>query len=233
MWRREVVVEWGGAGRWFGMRIVNGAGKCQTLAIRRAPSRASGSYHLLIKMSKLSQWHWLMTMETFEMMMLLMLTMRSSAMYPTLAWGSRVACGWLQDANAKCFLPVLLKRQVPATWMLGRGSRKRRQQQHSTRIHCLSDFNFFELQPVTQAGRQAGSHPSIHQCWMRVALEAIISITILWLSWFMASIEFWLTISQAFKVSVSRIRYLWNVCVYVVFFFCIFLLSFILRCQYL
>jgi len=37
------------------------AGKCQTLAIAQTASHQSETYHLLIKMSKLSRWHWLMT----------------------------------------------------------------------------------------------------------------------------------------------------------------------------
>lgn len=96
---------WGCGGG--GMRIANCEWSWQVSNIGHqtsAPSWASGSYHLLIKMSKLSQWHWLMTMATYEMMMLLMM-MRSSPMYSTLAWGSRVACDMWHEAGYR--MPML------------------------------------------------------------------------------------------------------------------------------
>lgn len=119
---------------------------------------------------------------------------------------SRISCGRMPMLNAFCGSRT--KRLSPPTSLLHPPLT------HSARIHCahcewfqLLLYFFFQLSihPSIQASKQATNVPSIRQ-WQRDALEAIISIT--FQSWFMASIEFWLTISQAFKVSVSRIRYL-------------------------
>lgn len=167
----------------------------------------SGTYHLLIKMSKLSHWHWLMTMETMEMEM----EMETMEMEMSTTWHSheilnsvRISCGRMPMLNA-FFLSTLGTTSA---------------QQHSTRIHyvlCMRVISFFRTaeQLFSQSDIQPTNHPSIHPS-IHPSFHRFVSAESHswnhhhhhhpWLSWFMASIEFWLTISPAFKVSVSRIR---------------------------
>lgn len=72
-----------------------------------------------------------------------------------------VAWGWLQDANAKCFLPVLLKRQVPGTWWArGTAGAGGNNIQHAFTVWAISIFS--NCSQRGRRGNEAARQPSIY-----------------------------------------------------------------------
>jgi len=139
----------------------------------------SETYHLLIKMSKLSHWHWLMTMETMQTMKMEMEKENELEMEMKMSttWHSyEILCEDLMwhDASAKCFLSVLPTRNDKCLTPKPT-HHYRKEGQHSARIHihCVWEwFHFFELQD-SYSVRHSTNHPTIHlsifasirQCW--------------------------------------------------------------------
>lgn len=107
-----------------------------------------------------------------------------------------------QDANAKCFLwhpyKALSASLLPPSSLAYSA--------HAFTVRSVSVFFFFRQHRSSYPSIHPSKHPTCHpsvsgSSWGHHHQQHNIPR----LSWFMASIEFWLTISQAFKVSVSRI----------------------------
>lgn len=105
-----------------------------------------------------------------------------------------------QDANVKCFgsstchiSSIAISQHASSCWVIP-----------------------FHLSPIVVFFLRAALHSAIHlsvnwvsQSCSRSHQHNLSPDSFLCPTWFMASIEFWLTISQAFNVSVSAFRVLW------------------------